>query len=99
MPVLVAKKAINLAGSGKYFQQIVRHCVGLQPVSPVADLRSCHGGIMRIGRRIIIPAILTLSVAGSVLAPSELAVTATSAPGVHVQTTVHHAVLDTYLRG
>jgi len=54
---------------------------------------------MRIGRRIIIPAILTLSVAGSVLAPSELAVTATSAPGVHVQTTVHHAVLDTYLHG
>jgi hypothetical protein len=45
------------------------------------DLGRRHGGIMRIGRAVIIPAILALGVAGSVLAGAEI-----SAPAVHVQT-------------
>ncbi len=40
---------------------------------------------MRIGRAIIIPAILALGVAGSILAGSAAPVAAVHAPGVHVQ--------------
>jgi hypothetical protein len=40
---------------------------------------------MRIGRAIIIPAILALGVAGSTLAGSAIAVAAGSAPSVHAQ--------------
>jgi hypothetical protein len=42
---------------------------------------------MRIGRAIIIPAILALSVAGSVLAAAEMSVAAEHAPSVQVQET------------
>jgi hypothetical protein len=42
---------------------------------------------MRIGRAIIIPAILALSVAGSVLAAAEMSAAAEHAPSVHVQET------------
>jgi hypothetical protein len=42
---------------------------------------------MRVGRTIIIPAILALSMAGSALASSEIAVAAASAPTVHVVAT------------
>src|ERR1700722_1406005 len=37
-----------------------------------ADLGICHGGLMRIGRAIIIPAILALGVAGPVLASTSM---------------------------
>ena len=50
-----------------------------------ADLRERHGGIMRIGRAIIIPAILALGVAGSALSGSAIAVAAIHAPAAHVQ--------------
>jgi len=40
---------------------------------------------MRIGRRIIIPAIISLGVAGSVLAGSAISVATGPAPTVHVQ--------------
>jgi hypothetical protein len=40
---------------------------------------------MRIGRAIIIPAILALGVAGSILAGSAVPVAAVDAPSVHVQ--------------
>ena len=56
-----------------------------------ADLGSCHGGIMRIGRAIIIPAILALSMAGSVLAAAEMSAAAEHAPSVHVQETASSA--------
>jgi hypothetical protein len=46
---------------------------------------------MRIGRAIIIPAILALSVAGSVLAAAEMSVAAEHAPSVHVQVTASSA--------
>jgi len=39
---------------------------------------------MRIGRRIIIPAIISLGVTGSVLAGSAISVTAGPAPSSHV---------------
>jgi hypothetical protein len=35
-----------------------------------ADLRRCHGEIMRIKRAVIVPTILVLSTAGSILAGS-----------------------------
>jgi hypothetical protein len=41
---------------------------------------------MRIGRAIIIPAILALGVGGSVLAGSAMSAAAGHAPSVHVQT-------------
>jgi hypothetical protein len=40
---------------------------------------------MRIGRTVIIPVILALGMAGSVLAGSEMAAAAVSAPSVHAQ--------------
>ena len=40
---------------------------------------------MRIGRAIIIPAIVALGVAGSVLADSALPAVAAPAPAIHVQ--------------
>lgn len=43
---------------------------------------------MRIGRASIIPAILALSAAGSILAGSATPVAAAQAPAAHVQTTV-----------
>lgn len=42
---------------------------------------------MRIGRAIIIPAILALSVAGSVLAGPGMSVAAVHTPAVHVHST------------
>jgi hypothetical protein len=43
------------------------------------DLRFCHGGIMRIGRKYIIPVIVSLSAAGSIFATSAVAATAVQA--------------------
>lgn len=40
------------------------------------DLQFCHGGIMRIGRKYIVPVIVSLSAAGSIFATSAVAVTA-----------------------
>ena len=45
-----------------------------------ADLCRRRGGIMSVKRNVIIPAILTLSTAGSILAGSAATVLATSAP-------------------
>jgi hypothetical protein len=42
---------------------------------------------MRIGRTVIIPVILALSVAGTVLAGAEMSAAAASTPTVHVQRT------------
>ena len=53
-----------------------------------ADLGNRHGGIMRIGRAIIIPAIAALGVAGSAVAGSAMAVATAHAPSVHVQAPV-----------
>jgi hypothetical protein len=47
-----------------------------------ADLGRCPGGVMRVKRAIIIPAILALSVAGSILAGSS-ATGATHVNGTH----------------
>jgi len=47
-----------------------------------ADLGKCPGGVMRVKRAIIVPAILALSVAGSILAGSP-ATGATHASGTH----------------
>jgi hypothetical protein len=46
---------------------------------------------MRIGRTVIIPVILALGVAGTVLAGAEMSAAAASTPSVHVQ---HAAVLS-----
>jgi len=51
---------------------------------------------MRIGRAIIIPAILALGVAGAVLPGAEIAVAAAHTPAVHVHTTTYPIVTGTY---
>lgn len=63
------------------------------PLSPAgpgeygADLAKRCGGVMRIGRAIVIPAILALSVAGAALTGSEASVAAAQASGTAVHTT------------
>jgi hypothetical protein len=54
---------------------------------------------MRIGRTIIIPAILALSAAGSILAGSAVPVAAAQAPTVHVLSTASSAIPNTYYHG
>jgi hypothetical protein len=51
---------------------------------------------MRIGRAIIIPAIVALGVAGSVLPGAEIAMAAGHAPAAHVQTAVNSALTGVY---
>ena len=64
-----------------------------------ADLCRRLGGIMRIGRAIIIPAILALSAAGSILTGSVVSATAAQAPSVHVVTAAPAASAHTYFWG
>jgi hypothetical protein len=65
-------------------------------VQQAADLGNRHGGIMRIRRVLIIPAILALGVAGSALSGSAMAVAAGHAPSVHVQVAVASGHPNTY---
>jgi hypothetical protein len=51
-----------------------------------ADLGRSNGGVMRIGRTIIIQAILTLGVAGSIAASVAVPATTVAAPSSHVHT-------------
>jgi hypothetical protein len=52
---------------------------------------------MRIGRAIIIPAVLALGVAGSVLSGSAISAATGHAPSVHVQTVASSAGHKVYL--
>ncbi len=54
---------------------------------------------MRIGRALIIPAILALGVAGSILAGSAMPVAAVHAPSVHVQAVTVSSVPNMYYHG
>jgi hypothetical protein len=54
---------------------------------------------MRIGRTIIVPAILALSAAGSILVSSVVPAVAASAPSAHVLVTASSANPDTHLWG
>ena len=54
---------------------------------------------MRIGRKIIIPAILALSAAGSIVASSAATATVAQAPAAHVLATTAHASPHLYYRG
>ncbi len=51
---------------------------------------------MRVGRAILIPAILALGVAGPVLAGSGISVAAGHAPSAHVLVTASSTTVDTY---
>ncbi len=51
---------------------------------------------MRIGRALIIPAILALGLAGSAMAGSAMVAAAGHAPSVHVQATTASAHSNTY---
>src|SRR5258708_16715205 len=66
---------------------------------PVVDLGSWHGGVMRIGRAIIIPAIVALGMAGSALIGSALPAAAASAPNSHVVTTSISTGVNVYHHG
>jgi hypothetical protein len=54
---------------------------------------------MRIGRAVIIPVILALSVAAAALAGSEMAGTATRAPSTHVHVSADSSNPDVMYRG
>lgn len=54
---------------------------------------------MRAVRVIIIPAILALSAAGSIVAGSAVPAAAAQATSVHVLSTTHSASPDTYYQG
>jgi hypothetical protein len=54
---------------------------------------------MRIGRTVIIPAILALGVAGSALAAPAAAVAAVHAPSIHTQTAASSAACNIFYRG
>lgn len=54
---------------------------------------------MRIGRAIIIPAILALGVAGSVLTASGMSAAAGHAPRVHVEAAASSATTDVFYHG
>ena len=58
------------------------------PCDGLLAWRNRHGGIMRIRRAIIIPAILALGAAGSILSATGMSAEAGSAPSVHVPTSV-----------
>jgi hypothetical protein len=47
---------------------------------------------MRIGRTVLIPVILALGVAGSVLAGAEMSAATAATPSVHVQHTIYVTV-------
>ena len=64
-----------------------------------ADLGRSHGGVMRIGRKIVISAILALSAAGSILASSAATATVAQAPAAHAHVTAAHASPHLYYRG
>jgi len=64
-----------------------------------ADLGRRHGGIMPIRRTVIIPAILALSAAGSILAGSAVPATATQAPSAHVLSVASSASPYMYYHG
>jgi hypothetical protein len=64
-----------------------------------ADLVERRGGIMRIGRTIIIPAILALGVAGAALAGSEVSAAVAHTSGSHVQATASSAGPDLLYHG
>ena len=55
------------------------------PVQRAPDLGNRPGGIMRIKRTIIVPAVLALGVVGSLLSGSAMSAAAGHAPAVHVQ--------------
>lgn len=54
---------------------------------------------MRIGRAIIIPAILALGVAGTVLPGAEIAMAASNAPAVHLHITSHRMLTESFFHG
>jgi hypothetical protein len=54
---------------------------------------------MPVRRAIIIPIILALGAAGSILAGSAVPVAAAQAPSAHVLTTTHSASPDVYFNG
>jgi hypothetical protein len=51
---------------------------------------------MRIGRAIIIPAVLALTTAGSIVAGSALSVATAQASTTHVQSVYYHATPSVY---
>ena len=64
-----------------------------------ADLCKRHGGIMRIGKTIIIPAILALSAVGSIVAGSAATVATAQGSSVHVVAAASSAHPGVYFRG
>lgn len=69
--------------SGNKSKQLRSTVHAIMAMQRAADLRRCPGGVMRVKRAIIVPAILALSVAGSILGGSAVAGTAVAAP-IHV---------------
>lgn len=68
-------------------------------VQRAAGLGDCHGGVMKVRRAIIIPAILALGVAGSILPGLAMSATAGPAASVHVHVVAAPASLNVYYHG
>lgn len=90
-------KAHEITRCREISQQDGRYAVQAgKTVQQAAGLGNRHGGIMRIGRTLIIPAILALGVAGSILSGSAMSAAAAHAPSVHVQVIAASVGHDTY---
>ncbi len=68
-------------------------------VQRAAGLGDCHGGVMKVRRAIIIPAILALGVAGSILPGLAMSATAGPAASVHVHVVAAPASPNVYYHG
>ena len=64
-----------------------------------ADLGRSHGGVMRIGRTVIIQAIVALGAAGSIATSVAVPATTVAAPSTHVHTVAFKAVPRTWYHG
>ena len=62
---------------------------GDEAITQAADLLKPRGGVMSVRRTVIIPAIVALSMAGSILAGSAVPAAAAHAPGTHVEASAH----------
>lgn len=77
----------------------MRRCRLLCPGTSAAELGNRHGGVMRIGRAVIILAILTLVVTGSSLASNAMSGMALHISNTHVLARGHFPVNGVYLHG
>ena len=80
----------------KLFRCAVRAAGAMQRA---ADLSRSHGGVMRIGRTIIVQAIVALGAAGTIAASVAVPAATVAAPSAHVHSVAVKAVPNTWYHG